>query len=254
MSISDHRMMKRIFLIIRFFCLNAFIVIHSIMACLWGITISIFDRDNNIVHRWCAVPWARIILWVCGIKVEVRGIIDIKKDVPFIYMSNHQSYFDIFTLLACLPADFKFLMKQELMKIPLLGTTMRKAGYLSVDRGDTRNAIKSMDMAVEKIRNGASVLVFPEGTRSEDGHVQAFKKGGFHMAIKAGCDIVPIAVVNSRAIVPKGSLRINKGTIKMNIGRPIPVKDYSKRDINDLIKRTREAVISQMAKIERTGI
>jgi 1-acyl-sn-glycerol-3-phosphate acyltransferase len=206
------------------------------------------------VHRWCAVPWAKIILWVCGVKVEVRGIIDIKKNVPFIFMSNHQSYFDIFTLLACLPADFKFLMKQELMKVPLLGATMRRAGYLSVDRVDTKNAIKSMDTAAEKIRNGASVLIFPEGTRSEDGHVQAFKKGGFHMALKAGCDIVPIAIVNTRAIVPKGSLRINKGTIKMKIGGPIPVKDYSKRDINDLIERTREAIISQMAEIEGTEI
>jgi 1-acyl-sn-glycerol-3-phosphate acyltransferase len=239
---------------IRFFCLNAFIVIHSIMACLWGITISLFDRDSNIVHRWCAVPWAKIILRVCGVKVEVRGTEDIKKDIPFIYISNHQSYFDIFVLLAGLPAEFKFLMKQELMKIPLLGITMRKAGYLSVDRDDTRNAIKSMDMAAEKIRNGASVLVFPEGTRSEDGHVQAFKKGGFHMALKAGCDIVPVAIVNSRAIVPKGSLRINKGTIKMNIGKPIPLKDYSKRDINDLIERTREAIISQMEEIKETGI
>jgi 1-acyl-sn-glycerol-3-phosphate acyltransferase len=224
------------------------------MACLWGITISLFDRDSNIVHRWCAVPWAKIILRVCGVKVEVRGTEDIKKDIPFIYISNHQSYFDIFVLLAGLPAEFKFLMKQELMKIPLLGITMRKAGYLSVDRDDTRNAIKSMDMAAEKIRNGASVLVFPEGTRSEDGHVQAFKKGGFHMALKAGCDIVPVAIVNSRAIVPKGSLRINKGTIKMNIGKPIPLKDYSKRDINDLIERTREAIISQMEEIKETGI
>jgi 1-acyl-sn-glycerol-3-phosphate acyltransferase len=106
-----------------------------------------------------------------------------------------------------------------------------------------------MDEAAEKIRKGASVLVFPEGTRSVDGHVQAFKKGGFHMALKAGCAIVPIAIVNSRAIVPKGSLRINKGIIKMNIGRPIPVKDYFKRDINNLIERTRDAVIRQMEEV-----
>ena len=239
---------------IRFLCLNAFIIIHSIMMCLWGITISLFNRDSNLVHRWCAVPWAKIVLLVCGVKVEVKGVEDVKKDLHFIYISNHQSYFDIFVLLAGLPADFKFLLKQELMKIPLLGVTMRKAGYLSIDREDTRNAIKSMDLAAEKIRNGASILVFPEGTRSEDGHVQAFKKGGFHLAFKAGCDIVPVAIVNSRAIVPKGSLRINKGTITLNVGRPIPVRDYSKTDINDLIERTREAVISQMKEIEGTGI
>jgi 1-acyl-sn-glycerol-3-phosphate acyltransferase len=246
--------MKRLFIIIRFFCLNAFIFIHSIIACLWGITISLFSSDSNIVHRWCAVPWAKIVLLACGVKVEVKGVEHVKRDMPVIYMSNHQSYFDIFALLAGMPADFKFLLKQELMKIPLLGLTMRRAGYISVNRNDSKRAIKSMDVAAEKVRNGASLLVFPEGTRSKDGHVQEFKKGGFHMAFKAGCDLVPVAIVNSRAIVPKGSLRINKGTIILNIGKPIHVKDYLKADINDLIERTREAIISQMSEIEERGI
>jgi 1-acyl-sn-glycerol-3-phosphate acyltransferase len=106
-----------------------------------------------------------------------------------------------------------------------------------------------MDAAAEKIRNGASILVFPEGTRSKDGQLQGFKKGGFHTAFKAGCNVVPIAILNSRDIVPKGSLRIKKGTIKMSIGRPIPVKDYSRENINDLITRTRETIISQMTEI-----
>ena len=235
---------------IRFLFLNAFIVIHSIIMCLFGLIVSLFTRDGNLLHRWSAVPWAKIILMVCGVTVKVKGAESVKKDVPLIYISNHQSYFDIFTLLAGLPSDFKFLMKQELMKIPLLGITMRRAGYFSIDRGDTKSAIKSMDVASEKIRNGASVLIFPEGTRSEDGHVKAFKKGGFHMALKAGCDIVPVAIVNSRCIVPKGSLRINKGTINLNIGRPIPIKDYSKKDIDSLIGRVREAVISLMGENE----
>src|SRR4030043_2075653 len=233
---------------IRFIFLNMFIVIFSIIICSICIILSFFNKEDNIIHRRCVVPWAKIYLKVCGVKVEVKGAEYVNRDLPCIYMSNHQSYFDIFALLAGLPADFKFLMKKELMKIPMLGTAMRRVGYLSVDRGDTKNAIISMNAAAEKIRKGASILVFPEGTRSKDGHVQAFKKGGFHMAFKAGCDIVPIAILNSRDIVPKGSLRIKKGTIKMNIGRPIPVKDYSE-DMNKLIKRTREAVISQMTDI-----
>jgi len=234
---------------IRFLYVNIFIVIHSIIMCLYGIILSFFNKDENIIHRRIAVPWAKISLKACGVKVEVKGTEHVNRDLPCIYMSNHQSYFDIFTLLVGLPADFKFLMKKSLMKIPLLSTTMRRAGYLSVDRRDTKNAIISMDAAAEKIRNGASILVFPEGTRSKDGHIQNFKKGGFHTALKAGCDIIPIAILNSRDIVPKGSLRIKKGTIKMSIGRPIPVKDYSKGNINELIKRTREAIISQMTEI-----
>jgi 1-acyl-sn-glycerol-3-phosphate acyltransferase len=217
--------------------------------CLYGIILSFFYKDDNIIHRRIAIPWAKIFLKVCGVKVEVKGAENVNRDLPCIYMSNHQSYFDIFTLLAGLPADFKFIMKKSLMRIPLLGTTMRRAGYLSVDRRDMKSAIISMDAAAEKIRNGASILVFPEGTRSKDGHLQGFKKGGFHTAFKAGCNIVPIAILNSRDIVPKGSLRIKKGTIKMSIGRLIPVKDYSRENINDLITRTRETIISQMTEI-----
>jgi 1-acyl-sn-glycerol-3-phosphate acyltransferase len=234
---------------IRYLLLNIFIVIHSIIMCLYGIILSFFYKDDNIVHRRIAIPWAKIILKVCGVKVEVKGAENVNRDLPCIYMSNHQSYFDIFTLLAGLPADFKFIMKKSLMRIPLLGTTMRRAGYLSVDRRDRKSAIISMDAAAEKIRNGASILVFPEGTRSKDGHVQGFKKGGFHTAFKAGSGIIPIAILNSRDIVPKGSLRIKKGTIKMSIGRLIPVKDYSRENINDLITRTRETIISQMTEI-----
>jgi 1-acyl-sn-glycerol-3-phosphate acyltransferase len=217
--------------------------------CLYGIILSFFNKDENIIHRRIAMPWAKISLKVCSVKVEVKGAEHVNRDLPCIYMSNHQSYFDIFVLLVGLPVDFKFIMKKSLMKIPLMGTTMRRAGYLSVDRKDIKKAIISMDAAAEKIRNGASILVFPEGTRSKDGHIQDFKKGGFHTALKAGCDIIPIAILNSRDIVPKGSLRIKKGTIKMSIGRPIPVKDYSKGNINDLITRTREAIISQMTEI-----
>ena len=219
---------------------------------IWGLIISPFQRSKYTVHRYCAVPWAKVILKVCGVKVNVDGLENIERAEPRIYMSNHQSYFDIFALLGGLPGDFKFLLKQELMKIPLLGITMRRAGYISIDREDARKAIISMNSAAEKIKSGSSVLIFPEGTRSGDGMVGSFKKGGFHLALKSGCDIVPVAIVNSKRIVPKGSLRINRGTIDMNIGIPIPVKDYSKKDINKLIERTREAVISNMAEKDGT--
>jgi 1-acyl-sn-glycerol-3-phosphate acyltransferase len=231
---------------IRFLFLNAFIAVHSLLASLWGIFLSAFDRNGNIVHRYCAVPWAKAILFVCGVKVEVKGAENIKVDSPQVFMSNHQSYFDIFTLLAALPVSFKFILKQELMKIPLLGWAMKGARYISIDRGDGRKAIISMNKAAEKIRNGASVLIFPEGTRSEDGVVGEFKKGGFLLAVKSGCDIVPVAISGSRDIVPKGSRKVNKGTIRFNIGKPIPVVECSKREMNQLIERVRDEVVGMM--------
>lgn len=232
---------------IRFICLNGFIGLFTIILCLFAFIISFFDRDGGLIHRLCAAPWAKKILFVCGVKLRVRGAENIRKDSPCIYMANHQSYFDIFALLAGLPVDFKFILKKELMRIPILGFTMKRAGYISIDRGDKKKAILSMTTAVDKIRNGASVLIFPEGTRSEDGAIRDFKKGGFHLALKSGCDIVPVAIVKSRDIVPKGSLKINKGTIYFNIGKAIPVTDYSKKDIGLLMERVRNEVVGLMA-------
>lgn len=232
---------------LRFFCLNAFIAVHSIVFCLWSLFLSVFDRSGGrLVHFYGAVPWAKIILWVCGGQVKVKGLENVDRHVPRIYLSNHQSYFDIFALLAYLPADFKFVLKQELMKIPLLGLAMRQAGYIAIDREDPRKAVKSMNEAAMKIKQGASLLIFPEGTRSADGKLQPFKRGGFLLAFKAGCDVVPVAISESHKIVPKGSLKINKGTFALNIGRPISVKDYAKKDMDKLMTRVREAIMSQM--------
>ena len=121
-----------------------------------------------------------LMRWICGIKVEVEGLENIESHVPRIYMTNHQSYFDIFALLAYLPVDFKFITKQELMRIPLFGFSMRRAGYIGIEREDPRKAVHSINEATEKIKGGASVVIFPEGTRSLDGRVQPFEKGGFN--------------------------------------------------------------------------
>lgn len=231
---------------LRFFFVNAFIGIHTIGFSIWGILISIFDRTGSRVHRYTAVPWAKTILWVCGIRLRLMGLENAEDDAPCVYMANHQSYFDIFALLAGLPVDFKFILKKELMKIPILGFAMKRVRYIAIDRGDPRRALISMNKAAQKIRNGASVLIFPEGSRSKDGRVQSFKKGGFHLALKSGCDIVPVSIIGSRDIVPKGSMRVNRGTIDMHIGRPIPIGGWSRRDMDKLINLVRETVIRQM--------
>lgn len=234
---------------LRFTFLNALVTILSIFFSLYGVVLGPFDRvGGKLVHRCVAVPWARMILRVCGVKVVVKGLENVEADVPRIYLSNHQSYFDIFALLACLPVSFKFVLKQELMKIPLFGSAMRNAGYIAIDREDPRKAIKSMNAAAERIKNGASVLIFPEGTRSADGQLLPFKPGGFHLALKSKCDVVPMAIVNSRSIVPKGSLTINKGTFAMNIGKPIPTKGYSKKDMAHLMDRVREEMMGMMSR------
>jgi 1-acyl-sn-glycerol-3-phosphate acyltransferase len=235
---------------IRFIFLNAFLFVYSVIFSLWGIAISIKDPKGRRVHAYCAVPWSKSILWVCGIKIRVLGLENLEAEVPRIYMANHQSYFDIFTLLANLPVQFKFVLKQELMKVPFLGSAMRRAKYVGIDRDDPRKAIKSMNEAGDRFSGGASILIFPEGTRSPDGRLQPFKSGGFHLALKTKGDIVPVSIVGTHRIVPKGSLRVQKGEATMVIGKPIPTKDYSKKTMDQLMEKVHEAMFQQMQGIE----
>jgi 1-acyl-sn-glycerol-3-phosphate acyltransferase len=231
---------------IRFVCLNVFIAIYSIFFCLLAILLSFFDKSGRLIRYYVHIPWSRTILRVCGIKVRTKGQENIRDNVPSVFMCNHQSYFDIFALLAYLPADFKFILKQELMKIPFLGLALKRAGHIAIPRDNPRKAIRSMNEVSEKIKSGTSVLIFPEGTRSVDGRLQTLKKGGFHMAIKSGCDIVPVAISNSYRIVTKGSLKINKGSFDIHFGEPISIKGYERKHMPDLMERVRGAILSQM--------
>jgi 1-acyl-sn-glycerol-3-phosphate acyltransferase len=231
---------------IRFLLLNGFIGLYTILCCIWAFILSFFDRDGSLIHRYCARPWGKLILFICGVKLDVKGAENINNNDAAIYMANHQSFFDIFALLGGLPINFKFILKEELMRVPILGMAMKRAGYISLDREGGKKAIISMNIAADKIRNGVSVLIFPEGTRSEDGIVGEFKKGGFHLALKSGRDIVPVAIFKSRDIARKGSLKINKGTIYFRIGKAIPVTGYSKRDMNALMDKVRDEVLGMM--------
>lgn len=132
------------------------------------------------------------------------------------------------------------------MKIPFLGLALKRAGHIAIPRDNPRKAIRSMNEVSEKIKSGTSVLIFPEGTRSVDGRLQTLKKGGFHMAIKSGCDIVPVAISNSYRIVTKGSLKINKGSFDIHFGEPISIKGYERKNMPDLMERVRGAILSQM--------
>jgi 1-acyl-sn-glycerol-3-phosphate acyltransferase len=230
----------------RYVALNAFIGLFSVIMCIWALVIPVFWSSGRAVHFRCAVPWAKIILRVCGIRVTVRGLENVRAEIPRIYMCNHQSFFDIWTILAFLPVDFKFILKQELMKIPLLGPAMTQAGYIGIERKDPREAVKSIALAAKRIKDGASVLIFPEGTRSVDGRLQPFKRGGFNLAFKSGCDIVPMVINGSHRIATKGSLRINKGSYSFQIGEPISLSGYRKKDIPRLMERVHQAIGAQL--------
>ncbi|MCF8061501.1 MAG: 1-acyl-sn-glycerol-3-phosphate acyltransferase [Deltaproteobacteria bacterium] len=230
--------------------LNGFIGLHTLVFCALALPLALFDRNGRLIHRWIAVPWAGIIVRVCGVRVDVLGRENIDAAKPRIYLTNHQSFFDIFVLLARLPVEFKFVLKQELMRIPVLGFTMRRARYIAIDRENPRKAVQSMNEAAERIKAGVSVVVFPEGTRSEDGRLQSFKRGGFLLALKSGCELVPVTIQGSSRVAPKGSLRIRPGGITMTIGEAFPLEGYNKRNVDRLMERIHKAMRLQMGEQE----
>lgn len=187
--------------------------------------------------------WANINLRAAGVRVEVGGLENIDPDRPYIYAANHQSWFDIFTILGKLPVQFRWLAKEELFKIPFLGAAMSAIGYIPIDRADRRKAFGSLNQAAMKVKSGTSVVIFPEGTRSVDGVLQGFKKGGFVLSIKSQQPVVPISISGSHRVLPKhGSWDIHPGLIRMTIGAPIPTAGMSTRNKEELMASLREAI------------
>lgn len=202
---------------------------------------------------WFARPWARLIAATCGTRVRACGLSRIPTDRPCVFMSNHQSHFDLIALLTTLPGRFAILAKRELFFIPVFGWALWLAGMVPVDRSNRESAIRSVDRAAEQVRNGRSVLIFAEGTRSADGTLQPFKKGGFHLALKAGAPIVPVSVRGGHGILPKGSLRIRPGLLEVTVGEPIETRPYASQPLESLMAAVREALVAGLGPARAEG-
>ena len=189
-----------------------------------------------------AAWWASSICRASGVKVAVTGTEPLDPEKPYIFAANHQSQFDIFVLQGFLGVDFRWLAKKELFTVPIWGPAMRRAGYIPIDRSHGRQAIKSLDEAAQKIAAGTSVIIFPEGTRSKDGKLHDFKAGAMILAIKSGVPIVPVAILGTYEILPKGKLLMNPGKVQIRVGRPIETKNYNSKDKHQLAKVSQEAV------------
>ncbi|HEX2965895.1 MAG TPA: lysophospholipid acyltransferase family protein [Syntrophorhabdaceae bacterium] len=202
--------------IVAYVCLVCSTIILSCVA----LIVSMFCKNGEAIHQ-IGRFWARLHLAISGIKVVITGTEHLGKP-PYVFMCNHQSALDIYTLLAWLPVSFRWIAKRQLFRIPFIGWSMRKAGYISIDRENPREALKAMDEAARNIRGGINIIIFPEGTRSVDGNLLPFKKGGFSLALRAMVPIVPMALYGTNKLQPKGSfIPLRKGVIYIDIGEPI---------------------------------
>lgn len=182
---------------------------------------TIFDSSGR-VYAWHARLWARLMLSLNLVKVTVRGSGHLP-DGPVIFMSNHQSNFDILSLLAAMPRRFHWIAKKELFEIPVFGPSMRRGGYIPLDRGDGRKALQSIDEAAATIHQGKSVVIFPEGTRTPDGNLLPFKRGGFILARKADVPVIPVTINGSGRINPANQIRLYSGNITITLHPPVVV-------------------------------
>jgi 1-acyl-sn-glycerol-3-phosphate acyltransferase len=237
--------------VIRTLLAGMWFVLETMVLCFIAIAMSFFVRSGNPIHK-IAVIWAKLILFFCRIRVTVNGLSNIEPAKSYIYMCNHQSNFDIAVLLAYLPVQFRWLAKAELFKIPIFGRSMRAAGYISIDRFNRPSAFDSIRVAAEKIKEGISVMIFPEGTRSLDGKIRPFKKGGFILAVDAGVPIVPIILHGTRAIMPKGRFWFQPGPVIMDIQKPIATAGYTRESKNELMEQVRTVICQVFEHSKRT--
>lgn len=188
-----------------------------------------FSKDPEWTSIRLTWPIIRIGFWLCRFRFTSKGASNIPTDQPFILVSNHQSHLDIVAYLRAIPIKFAFVAKRELLSVPILGRDIRGQGHIAIDRNDPRESIKALKNLETSLKNGKSLLLFAEGTRSIDGTMGPFKKGAFMMAIHANVPIIPCAIEGTYKLLNKKSLLMSPGSIQVQIGTPIYPKHVSSK-------------------------
>ncbi len=199
-------------------------------------------RRSEIKVQVFPRSWGKAICWLANVNVRIEGAENLEAGQTYIFVGNHVSQFDIFSFQAYFPHDFRWIAKKELFRIPFFGPAMLRAGIIPIDRSHGRAALKSLNQAAEHVAKGTSVLIFPEGTRSADGHLKPFKTGAVMLAIKAGVPVVPIGFNGTYSILPKGRLLADSGEITIRIGIPIPTENYKPTDKQELANHLQQKV------------
>lgn len=226
-----------LYLIVVFYPL---LVILTVFTSLMTILLS-FVGD----YRWCYIPakyWGRALCALAFVRVKVIGRENYDKNSSYIFVANHQSIFDIFVVYGWLINKFKWIMKNTLRKIPFLGLACHKAGHIFIDRSNPIKAKHSLDEAKKKLRNGSSIVIFAEGSRSKNGKLGVFKRGAFKMAQDLKLPIVPVSIKGTFDIMPVFSYYVKPSRVTLTFHKPIDTQDLNDDTMSEIIKATRDAV------------
>jgi len=211
---------------------------------LYSFIVNIIDPSGDRFNK-IAAWWGRLCAKLFGITIEVIGKENYQPGKSYLVISNHAGMADIPILLGSIDLNLRMVAKEEVGKIPLFGWVIKQAGFIMIKRGQNREALKSLLAAADVLKNGRSVHIFPEGTRSETGIILPFKRGAFLVAQKGGAPVLPVTIIGSHSITPKKSLKINKGKIKIIISPPIQPSQFGNAEklmyaCSDTIKRDLE--------------
>ena len=227
----------------------AFNAMQLVFTLLWTagwITLALLLRavgGERVPLRMAARCWAPGLLGGAGARLEVEGLDRVDWSQPHVLVANHQSIIDACALFRAVPAPLRFVLKQEMTRVPFVGWYARRMGMVFIERGNARSSPQRLRDAVALVRRGAHLCAFPEGTRSRDGSVGPFKGGVLQVAIAAGVPVVPVAISGSGAVLPAAGFRVRPGTIRLRIGVPIATAGMQVDARNALARRARDAVI-----------
>jgi 1-acyl-sn-glycerol-3-phosphate acyltransferase len=216
------------------------ITLYTIVLGTVSIGSSLFERRGYFAH-WCARTWSRLILLTTGVTIDVEGLERLVPGRTYVFVSNHQSIYDIPVLFWSLPYQLRIIAKESLGKFPFLGWHLRRTGHMLVDRKNP-DRVAIFGWASRLTSQGLSLIVFPEGTRSADGRVNRFKGGSFYLALEAGLPVVPLSLIGTRHVMLKGRLATYPGHVRLVVHDPIDTAGMSGADAKAFGERVRQII------------
>jgi 1-acyl-sn-glycerol-3-phosphate acyltransferase len=225
------------------FFLIPVIAVYTIALGTLSLLIGLFDRRGAATHR-CAQWWGRLILWTSGVRLELQGAPMPPAGTSCVFVANHSSIYDTPILLAAISHQLRIMAKSTLGYVPFIGWHLSRSGHLLVDRKNPGASIfKKMKRLIGE---GASLMVFPEASRTIDGRMRPFKPGVFLLAIDSGLPIVPVSIVGSRIVMPKGRLMVCPATVRITLHDSVPTTTLTRTNARELANRIRSIVGSDV--------